>query len=293
MALRAASNRWSFAPAPGAGLKTVLLVLLSIVLMTVDRQAGHLDRVRQGLSVLVFPVRAAVDLPHSAWDWLSTSLASRAELLRENASLHQEILQLSVARQRLAALEAENERLRKLLESSQRVPQTVQVASLLRADLDPFRHRVVINRGSDAGVHEGMAILDADGVVGQVTLAAFGTAEAVLITDPGHAIPVEINRNGVRTVALGTGALNRLELPFLPNSADIAEGDLLVTSGLGGRFPRGYPVATVTRIERDPGRAFAAIDARPAASLDRLHEVLLVSSGEEPTEPAADAEASQ
>lgn len=273
---RTSSNRWSFAPAPGAGLKTVLLVLLSVILMTVDRQAGHLDRVRSGVAVLVYPVRAAVDVPHSAWEWLSTALASRADLLHENENLKQQLLELSVAQQQLASLAQENERLRKLLESSQRVEQSVQVASLLRADLDPFRHRVTLNRGSESRVKEGMAILDAEGVVGQVTLASFGSSEAILITDPGHAIPVEINRNGVRTVALGTGALDRLELPFLPNSADIREGDLLVSSGLGGRFPRGYPVATVSAIRRDPGQAFAEITATPIAHLDRIHEVLLV-----------------
>lgn len=283
-ALRSSANRWSFAPAPGAGLKTVFLVLLSVVLMTLDRQAGHLDRVREGLAVLVYPVRAAVDVPHAAWQWFATSLDSRADLLAENAELKRELLEMRAGQQRLAALQAENDRLRKLLDSSQRVEQNVQVAALLRADLDPFRHRVTINRGSNAGVTAGMALLDAQGVIGQVTLATLGSSEAILITDPGHAIPVEINRNGVRTVALGTGALDRLELPFLPNSADIEEGDLLVTSGLGGRFPRGYPVAVVESIERDPGQAFANIVARPTASLDRIHEVLIVES---PVESAA------
>ncbi|MBW3566744.1 MAG: rod shape-determining protein MreC [Proteobacteria bacterium] len=262
------------------GFKTVLLVMLSVVLMTIDRQAGHLDRVREGLGVLVYPVRFAVNVPHAGWDWFSMSLASRSELLEENEQLRAQLLELSFSQQQLAALRQENERLRKLLESSRRVEQSVQVASLLRADLDPFRHRVTLNRGSNSGVTAGMSILDADGVVGQVTLATFATAEAILITDPGHAIPVEVNRNGVRTVALGTGALDRLDLPFLSNSADIQEGDLLVTSGLGGRFPRGYPVAIVAGIDRDPGRAFASIVATPVAQLDRIHEVLLVNAPE-------------
>lgn len=251
-------------------------MILSLVLMTMDRQAGHLDRVRQGLGVIVFPVRAAVDLPYSAWQWLSVSLASRSELLAENAALKRELLELSVPQQQLAALQAENHRLRELLESSRRVEQSVQVASLLRADLDPFRHKVTLNRGTGSGVHEGMSILDAAGVVGQVTVANPVSSEAVLISDPGHAIPVEINRNGVRTVALGTGDLGRLELPFLANSADVEAGDLLVTSGLGGRFPRGYPVALITSVQRDPGQAFASINASPLARLDRLREVLLV-----------------
>lgn len=244
--------------------------------MTVDRQGGHLDHAREGLAVVVYPVRAAVDIPLSAWDWLSMALASRIELLEENERLRHELLELNFSQQQLAALREENARLRKLLDSSRRMALDVQVASLLRADLDPFRHRVTINRGSDSGVRKGMAMLDADGVIGQVTLAAPGTSQAILITDPGHAIPVEVNRNGVRTVAFGTGALDRLELPFLPNSADIQEGDLLVTSGLGGRFPPGYPVATVTSVSRDPGQTFASIIATPVAQLERIHEVLLV-----------------
>lgn len=274
--LRTSSNRWSFAPSPGAGLKTVLFVMLSIGLMTVDRQAGHLDEFRRGLSVIVYPVRAAVDIPFAAWEWLSVALASRADLLEENAALRLELLEMSVPQQRLAALEAENGRLRELLDSSRRLEQSVQVAALLRADLDPFRHRVTLSRGSRDGAHEGMAILDANGVVGQVTLVNPVSSDAVLISDPGHATPIEINRNGVRSVALGTGDLARLELPYLPNSADVAQGDLLVTSGLGGRFPRGYPVAVITEVRRDPGQAFAAITARPLAQLDRLREVLLV-----------------
>lgn len=252
--------------------------------MTVDRQAGHLDRVREGLGVLVFPVRAAVDMPYTAWDWLSVALDSRADLLADNERLQREVLRLNASQQQLATLEAENARLRQLLGSSQRVEHTVQVASLLRADLDPFRHRVTINRGSNAGVEAGMALLDANGVVGQVTLASLFTSEVILITDPSHAIPVEVNRNGVRTVALGTGALDRLELPFLANSADIQQGDLLVTSGLGGRFPRGYPVAIVESIERDPGQAFANIAARPTADLNRIREVLIVDAAA--SEPA-------
>lgn len=259
--------------------------------MTVDRQGGHLDRAREGLAVVVYPVRAAVDIPFSAWRWLSTALASRVELLEDNRQLRHELLELKFSQQQLAALREENERLRKLLDSSHRVELDVQVASLLRADLDPFRHRVTINRGSDSGVTKGMAMLDADGVVGQITLAAPGTSQAILITDPGHALPVEVNRNGVRTVAFGTGALDRLELPFLPNSADIEEGDLLVTSGLGGRFPAGYPVATVVEVTRDPGQTFASIIAQPVAQLQRIHEVLLVGIPDtNATDPEAAAE---
>lgn len=289
--MRSPASRWSFTSSSGKGLKTFLLIVVSIVLLSLDRQAHHLDQFRRGLAVVVYPVRAAVDVPFSAWDWLSAALASRAALLRENAALRRELLESSASRQRLAALEAENQRLRELLGSSRRVTHDVLVASLLRADFDPFRHRVTLNRGTNDGVHEGMALLDAEGVIGQVTLATPFSAEAVLISDPNHAIPVEINRNGVRTVALGTGDLGRLELRYLQNSADVEEGDLLVTSGLGGRFPRGYPVAVIASIRRDPGQAFAEITARPLARLDRLREVLLVNPrGDEPQPATGDEE---
>lgn len=271
-------------------LRTVFFVILSVVIMTMDRQMGGLDRFRQGLSLLVYPVRAAVDMPYSAWNWLSESLSSRSDLLEANRELRQQQLLLQGQVQRFAALEEENRRLRTLLESSQQLEAHVQVAELLRADLDPFRHRVTINMGTNGGISDGQAIIDANGVVGQVTVAGPVSADAILITDPSHATPVEINRNGLRTVALGTGSLDRLDLPFLPNSADIHEGDLLVTSGLAQRFPRGYPVAIVDTIQRDPGQAFASITARPIAMLDRLREVLIVAAERE---SSADEETGQ
>lgn len=284
--LKSSSNKWQYAGTPSITIKTVFFIVLSVIIMTMDRQTGSLDTFRNGLSVLVYPVRAAVDIPYTAWNWLSESLSSRGELLEANRELRREQLLLKGKLQRFEALQAENQRLRILLESSAQLDADVQVAELLRADLDPFRHRVTINLGRNAGIHDGEAIIDAQGVVGQVTLAGPVSADAILITDPSHATPVEINRNGLRTVALGTGSLDRLELPFLPNSADIQEGDLLVTSGLGQRFPRGYPVAVVDTISRDPGQAFARISARPIAALDRLREVLIVASSKpQPSAP--------
>ena len=285
--LKTSSNNWQYARTPSTTLKTVFFVALSVIIMTMDRQTGSLDAFRSGLSVLVYPVRATVDIPYTAWNWLSESLSSRGDLLDANRELRREQLLLQGELQRFQALEAENERLRALLESSTQLEADAQVAELLRADLDPFRHRVTINLGRNAGIGDGEAIIDAQGVVGQVTLAGPVSADAILITDPSHATPVEINRNGLRTVALGTGSLDRLELPFLPNSADIQEGDLLVTSGLGQRFPRGYPVAVVDTIQRDPGQAFARINARPIAALDRLREVLIVTtSTTQPPKPS-------
>lgn len=265
-----------FGHGPSPLVRAALLVLLSIVIIAVDHREGHLDRVRQTLSVLAYPVQLLVDLPNAALDRASESLGTRDRLLRENNRLRAERLELSARAQRLASLERENEKLRELLESGQRVGERFLAAELLEVSLDPFRHRVVVDKGSRDEVYAGQPLLDADGIMGQVThVGPFG-AEAILITDPSHAIPVEINRNGLRTIALGTGDLTRLELPYLPNSADVREGDLLVSSGLGRRFPRGYPVGTVDSVERRPGETFAAIHAEPAAALNRSREVLLV-----------------
>ncbi|MEA5445468.1 rod shape-determining protein MreC [Gammaproteobacteria bacterium AB-CW1] len=275
-AFSSSGNDKLFGHGPSPLIRCVLLVLLSIVIITVDHREGHLDRVRQSLALLTYPIQLIVDLPSSAIDRASESLSRRGELLEENRRLRAERLELSGQVQRLESLEQENERLRELLQSGERVGERLLAAELLQVSLDPFRHRVVVDKGSRHGVYQGQPLLDADGVMGQIThLGPFG-AEAILITDPSHAIPVEVNRNGLRTIAVGTGNLTRLELPYLPNNADIQEGDLLVTSGLGMRFPRGYPVGTVQSVERRPGETFAAIHAEPAAALNRSREVLLV-----------------
>jgi len=178
--------------------------------------------------------------------------------------------------QKLAALEVENIRLRELLDSSFEVGEKVLIAELMSVNLDPYKHQVVINKGELHDVYPGQPLVDADGVMGQIVHAGPYSSTAILITDTSHAIPVQVNRNGLRTIALGSGSINRLELPYIPNSADIRPGDLLTTSGLGGRFPPGYPVATVETVEHDPGSAFASVNATPLAHLNSSREVLLV-----------------
>jgi rod shape-determining protein MreC len=164
-----------------------------------------------------------------------------------------------------------------------KVGERVRVAELLKVDFDPFSQDIVINKGSRDGVSVGQPIVDAEGVMGQVVHVAPFTSTAMLITDPSHAIPVADNRNGLRAIAMGTGSFNRLDIPNLPRNADIQQGDLLVTSGLGGRFPAGYPVATVERVERNPGQSFAEVSARPIAHLEQSREVLLVWTAPAPT----------
>jgi len=274
-------NKPLFERGPSLGTRMVLLAVLSVLLMLFDHQQGHLETVRRALSVAVYPIRVIVDLPSASIGWTREYLSERNRMVAENRELRQESLRQRAVLQQMAALQAENARLRGLMDSPARLANRVQVAEILAVDLDPYRHRVALNRGEQAGVYTGQALLDADGIVGQIIRVNPLGAEAILISDPSHATPVELNRNGLRTVALGVGDVTRMELPFLPNSADIRIGDLLVSSGLGDAFPAGYPVARVTRVERRPGEPFARVEAAPTAALNRTRQVLLVWEGGE------------
>jgi len=241
-----------------------------------DHRYKSLESVRDALSVIVYPIQMSVELPGSISDWFSESLASRRALQEEVDSLRTQQVIQKAQMQKLASLEVENIRLRELLDSSFEIGERVLIAELMSVNLDPYKHQIVINRGELHNVYPGQPLVDANGVMGQIVHAGPYTSTAILITDTSHAIPIQVNRNGLRSIALGSGAINRLDLPYIPNSADIKAGDLLTTSGLGGRFPPGYPVATVVTVEHDPGNAFAKVIATPLAHLDRSREVLLV-----------------
>ncbi len=257
-------------------MRAALLVIVSVSLMTLDHRQHHLEGIRAGLSVVVYPLQYLVDLPFAVAGWASENLATRTTLLKENSELREKQLTLQFKLQKFNALESENHRLRSLLQSSSRKWERVLIAELLQVDFDPFRHMVQLNRGSNDGVFEGHPLLDAHGVLGQVMHVSPLSSSAILITDPSHAVPVQVNRNGLRTLAVGSGDAGLLDIPHLPNNADIEVGDLLITSGLGLRFPPGYPVATVSSIEKDPTEPFATISATPLAHLKRTREVLLV-----------------
>lgn len=267
---------------PALGIRFLALVLLSLVLMAVDHQQHHLERVRSVLGTALYPVRVVVNLPFAVWDWASEASASRNELQIENSRLRTERLLTQARLQKFRSLEAENARLRAILDAKALVPDQVRIAGIMGVDANPYRHTLVIDKGSDDGVYDGQPMVDSAGVVGQVISADRFTAQAILISDPDHALPVEVNRNGLRTIAVGTGALDRLDLPFLANNADIEEGDLLVTSGLGQAFPAGYPVAIVTKVTKLPQQPFAEVSAKPTAALDQVREIMLIWSGARP-----------
>jgi len=244
--------------------------------MVMDHKYKSLESVRDALSVLVYPIQLSVEFPGSVSDWFSESLATRRKLQEEIDSLRTQQLMQKTQMQKLAALEVENIRLRELLDSSFETGEKVLIAELMSVNLDPYKHQVVINKGELHDVYPGQPLVDANGVMGQIVHAGPYTSTAILITDTSHALPVQVNRNGLRSIALGSGSINRLELPYIPNSADIQPGDLLTTSGLGGRFPPGYPVATVESVKHNPGNAFTQVIATPLAHLNSSREVLLV-----------------
>jgi rod shape-determining protein MreC len=254
----------------------VIAVVLSIGLMLTDHRQHHLEDFRALLSNLTAPLHYVANAPMLAGEWLHGQFSSRKELLAENDALRRQNLRLMAQQQKMLSLESENMRLRDLLDSSFKVGDRVLIAELMAVDLDPYRQQVVIDKGSVSGVYPGQAVLDANAVMGQVVNVSTFSSTVLLITDASHALPVEINRNGLRTVALGTGRLNELTLPHLASNADIQVGDQLMTSGLGGIFPAGYPVAEVTEVAQEAGRPFLRIRAKPNAHLERVREVLLV-----------------
>ncbi len=256
--------------------RLVLVAVFSVVLMTVDHRAGHLERLRAVLSTLVYPLQYAVHAPIRISAWTIENFNSRNDLLEENERLKLERLQLHARLEKFVSLEAENRRLRGLLGTSVKASERVLVAELLSVDMNPYSRRIVLNKGRQDRVYSGQALIDSRGVMGQIVSVGPISSNALLITDPSHALPVQIHRTGLRTVAAGTGAADSLELAHIPNNADIRVGDLLVTSGLGERFPQGYPVGRVIRVRRDSGRPFADVVVEPSARLERNREVLLL-----------------
>jgi rod shape-determining protein MreC len=267
----------------------LIAVALSLALLIADHRYGRLEFVRSTLSVALYPIHYLAGLPSRLSRAVDGRLATEADLRERNALLEQDNLALKGRMQTFDALEAENRRLRDLLGSSLKLRDRVLVAQLLEVDLDPYRQQVLVDKGSSSGLFVGQPVLDADAVMGQVVRTSPLTATVLLITDAAHSLPVQINRNGLRTVATGSGLINRLTLLHLPKNADVRVGDLLITSGLGGVFPPGYPVARITEVRDDPGSHFATVLAEPTARLDRSHEVLLVWTLKAPMTIAAEA----
>ena len=251
-------------------------MIVSVALLLSEHNSSKIDGLRSTLSFFVDPLKYLVDLPNVLVERASNLINSYQVLRKENESLRETYLINQTKMLKFSALENENIRLRALLENSFKLGEQVLVAELLSVNIVPYEHIVVVNKGTRFGVHPQQPVLDSNGVVGQVFRALPFTSEIMLITDPNHAIPVQVNRNGLLTIAVGSGQLNRLLLPYLPSNADIRPGDLLITSGLGGTFPQGYPVAVVDEFTSEPSKAFSNITATPKALLDRSRELMIV-----------------
>ena len=244
--------------------------------MTIDHREGYLSNVRSALSVLIYPLQYAANLPVAVVGWTAEVLQTRTGLMEENKRLRKEQLLISAKVQKLRVLEAENKRLRKILMASSKLEERVLIAELMAINLQPLRQQIVINKGSRDNVYKGQPLIDTHGIVGQISNVSPFLSTALLLTDPNHAIPVRINRNGLRAIAVGAGQNNILQLEYLSYNADILEGDLVVSSGLGKVFPAGYPVGLVTKIERVPGELFTRATVVTSARLEQSQEIMLV-----------------
>ncbi|MGB0733760.1 MAG: rod shape-determining protein MreC, partial [Pontibacterium sp.] len=255
-------------------------VVLCVALVVADVSTNGVREARAYISLLLTPLQWVVDIPNRFADGVSDVVVSHSTLLKENERLKSEVLQLEQNQHKIEFLRFENQRLRRLLDARQRVADDVELVELIGVNPDPFQHQVVIDRGSEDGVVVGQPVLDAGGVFGQVVETAPYTSRVMQLTDARHALPVEINRNGYRSIALGKGEKDELELEHVSDTVDIRQGDLLVSSGLGKRFPRGYPVAIVTDVIRDPGREFSKVVAKPLSFYDTSRHLLLVKAQE-------------
>ncbi len=287
-----------FGRGPSLQLRLFLAVIISVAAIVADSRFGVFSHVRVYLSSLVSPLQYIANAPGTLLDTMSTQVQTRADLIEQTKQQEQQLFTLRSRLLKMDQLEHENQRLRELLGSPVHKESRKMVAELLSVDSDPFSHQVLINKGALDGVYNGQPVINDQGGVGQVLHVGSTTSRVLLITDSSHGIPVRVLRNDLRAIASGSGELDKLELRNLPRNTDVQVGDLLVTSGLGGRFPEGYPVATVTRSDYVEGKPFAQIEAKPLVALDRLRYLLLLWTDKKPEvhdkdalEPAASASA--
>lgn len=257
--------------------RLILVLVCSAALIFFDHKMASFETARGYLQSLVSPLQYMANAPKQLMTWAAENLVIRQQLMKENQAFrenelffHEQAMQLSMVRQ-------ENERLRSLLSSPIRDEIKKMFAEILSVDSDPYSHQVLINRGANDGVYEGQPVLDEKGIVGQILHVGVSSSRVILISDISHAIPVRIQRNGLRLIASGSGQIDRLIHNFVPHSADVKKGDLLVTSGLGGKYPEGYPVSRVVLVRTDESREFATIYSKPVAQIDRLRYMLLLS----------------
>ncbi|MGI9282345.1 MAG: rod shape-determining protein MreC [Endozoicomonas sp.] len=271
----------------------VFLLIICIALLFVDHRYHYLSTARSWLTMVVTPLQWISDLPSRAFSTADELVTSRSELFEENTRLKARSLILEQKVQKLASLTAQNLRLKELLNSSELVDEQVLVAEIIGVDPDPYAHIVTINKGSSDGVFKGQAIVDANGVMGQVVAVNPVSSRVMLVTDTASRVPVQVNRSGYRAIAVGTGSKDSMELVHIPDTVDIREGDLLTSSGLGQIFPVGYPLGKVRKVVHTPGDAFAKIEVQLMAEVNRTRFVLLVFRADEEIDPESAPELNQ
>ncbi|MBZ0047366.1 rod shape-determining protein MreC [Serratia sp. EWG9] len=265
-----------FSRGPSLQLRLFLAVIAAIGLIVADSRLGTFVKIRNYMDTAVSPFYFLANGPRKVLDSVSETLATRQQLELENRALRQELLLKNSDILLLGQFKQENARLRELLGSPLRQDEHKMVTQVISTGSDPYSDQVVIDKGSDNGVYEGQPVISDKGVVGQVVAVAKVTSRVLLICDASHALPIQVLRNDIRVIAAGSGCTDDLQLEHLPNNTDIRVGDVLVTSGLGGRFPEGYPVAVVSSVKVDNQRAYTVIQARPTAGLQRLRYLLLL-----------------
>ncbi len=265
-----------FSRGPSLQLRLFFAVMISASLMLADSRLDAFSNVRYFLNSLVAPIQFAANLPRSMFDGLYDNFHTRTSLVSNNAKLKREVLRLKSDLILLDQYKEENQRLRKLLGSPFVRDEKKVVTEVMAVDTSPYRHQVVIDKGRADDVYVGQPVINEKGIVGQVTFVSAHNSRVLLLTDATSAIPVQVIRNDIRIIASGNGNIDSIQLDNVPTSADIRQGDLLVTSGLGGVYPEGYPVAYVTSVDHDTRREFAAINAKPVVEFERLRYLLLV-----------------
>lgn len=285
-----AASRPLYGRGGSPGFKFTIYAVLAVVTMYLDQRQHYLEHVRYALQAAAYPVQLMVSSPPAAWRWLRNSFQDRQSLQAENARLNAQQRDLELRAMRYEALARENGELRGLRDALPPVAERWLPAEIVTIQQSGLRQRMLLNRGASNGVFKGQAVLDAKGLIGQTTHVGPWSAEVILITDPEHAVPVRIQRTGLRTIAVGTGEGATLALPYLPANADVQVADVLMTSGLGGVFPEGYPVARVAEVHRDAAQPLAQVRAEPLARVDADSEVMLIWFRENhPAAPAAGA----
>jgi rod shape-determining protein MreC len=265
-----------FKHGPSQQYRLLLVLMFSAALMFFDHKVESFEHVRGSLQTLVSPLQYIANAPKQVIVWSSENVTTRKNLIRDNLQYKVNELRLHEQLMQFDSLKRENNRLRSLLASPLRIEVKKMVAEIISVDGDPYTQQLVINRGAKDGAYEGQAVIDEQGVIGQILHVGVNSSRVILITDVSHAVPVRSARNGTRLIASGIGRSDLLNHQYVPHSADIREGDLLITSGLGGKFPKGYPVAKVLKVVKDESRPFAQVYSRPIAQMDKLRYLLLL-----------------